>query len=433
MRILSSALLLGLALTISGCGYLNYYMGKSHWNTTFQNFPSMSALNRIAPEDSLIVEGAIANPQKRHEPLLLVAISDRYRKNEKVFLVQIQAPATEYMAFLPKGDYELMVFADLDRNRDFEWNELIGRTKVTVYAEKSNNRAVMAGPSITLDFEHPGKVDFRLSETVRPTSYVHQSLDSEFFDPKYGTTGLYNPSELIAHNQGFFFGLEEFDKNKVMVLFVHGISGTPRDWKYFAESLDRARFQPFFFYYPSGLPLDKLGSVLAQYIASVGRSSKDSNGFRIVLVAHSMGGLVALSAINTLASEGLPPSLALYSSFSTPYAGDEAARKALEIAPVMVPAWRDIAAGSDFLQSLLNKPYPRQLPFHLYFSYLDTSKFKLGESSDGSVSLRSQLLPSLQTAAARVIGFNDTHEGILNSKAARESFLKLLDTVSPKL
>ncbi|MGE5173907.1 MAG: hypothetical protein ACM3MD_08760, partial [Betaproteobacteria bacterium] len=55
----------------------------------------------------------------------------------------------------------------------------------------------------------------------------------------------------------------------------------------------------------------------------------------------------------------------------------------------------------------------------------------LGESSDGAVTLRSQLVPSLQTAATSVIGFNETHVRILNSEAARESFLRLLDGVTP--
>ena len=271
---------------------------------------------------------------------------------------------------------------------------------------------------------------FTLSETVRPTSYVYKSLDDEFFDPKYGNTGLYNPSELIAHTQGFFFGLEDYNEKKTMVLFVHGISGTPRDWKYIADGLDRSRFQPFFFYYPSGLPLDKIGTLLAQLIETIGKQSKNG-GPKIVLAAHSMGGLVALSAINKLSAEGFPSSLTLFCSFSTPYGGDESARKWIDNAPVVVPAWRDIGAPSAFLNDLTSRPFPKQLPFYLFFSYNDTSKFKLGESSDGSVTLRSQLVPSVQTSATKVIGFNETHVGILNSETTRDSFLRLLDVVSP--
>ena len=425
------SLLASCALAISGCGYGNYYMHKVHWRQTFEFMPSMSALNQVSPEDSLILSGHIISIQKRHEPLLLVAVSNKYRKNEEVALVQLhKASVDTYMAFLPQGDYELFVFADLDRNGDFEWNECIGGTKVTVGPEQSKGGVLVNGPQITVDFDHPGEVDFRLSETVRPTSYVYKSLDDEFFDPKYGTTGLYNPSELIARTQGFFFGLEDYNDEKTMVLFVHGISGTPRDWKYITDGLDRSRFQPFFFYYPSGLPLDKLGTLLAQLIETIDKTSKNG-GPKIVLAAHSMGGLVALSAINKLSAEGFPSSLTLFCSFSTPYGGDASARKWIDNAPVVVPAWRDIGAPSSFLNDLTSRPFPKQLPFYLFFSYNDTSKFKLGESSDGSVTLRSQLVPTVQTSATKVIGFNETHVGILNSEATRDSFLRLLDTVSP--
>ncbi len=424
-------LLASCILTISGCSYGNYYMRKAHWRQTFEYLPSMSALNQLAPEDSLFLSGRIIRLQQRQEPLLLVAVSNKYRTNEKVALVQIQKTSVDaYMAFLPKGDYELFVFADMDRNGDFEWNEMIGGTKVTVGPENSKGGVVVEGPPITVDFDHPGKVDFRLSETVRPTGYVYKSLDDEFFDPKYGTMGLYNPSELIAHNQGFFFGLEDFDEEKTMVLFVHGISGTPRDWKYFTDGLDRSRFQPFFFYYPSGLPLDRLGTLLAQLIETIDKTSRNG-GPRIVLAAHSMGGLVSLSAINKLSEEAFSASLRLYCSFSTPYGGDEAAKKWIDNAPVVVPSWRDIGAPNVFLTDLTSRPFPKKPPFYLFFSYNDDSKFKLGESSDGSVSLRSQLLPSVQTSAARVIGVNETHVGILNSETTRDSFLRLLDTVSP--
>ena len=418
-------------LTIFGCSYGTYYMRRAHWRQNFEFMPSVSALNQVAPENSLVLAGHIIRLQNRQDPLLLVAVSNKYRENEKVALVQIQKSSLDaYMVFLPQGDYELFVFSDLDKNGDFEWNELIGRAKTTVGPEHSKNGVVEECPPITVDFDHPEKVDFRLSETVRQTSYVYKSLDDEFFDPKYGNTGLYNPSELIARTQGFFFGLEDYNEEKAMVLFVHGISGTPRDWKYITDGLDRSRFQPFFFYYPSGLPLDKLGTLLAQLIETIDKTSKNG-GPRIVLAAHSMGGLVALSAINKLAEDAFPSSLKLYCSFSTPYGGDESAKKWIDNAPVVVPSWRDIGAPSAFLKDLASRPFPKKLPFYLFFSYNDGSNVKLGESSDGSVTLRSQLVPSVQTSATKIIGFNETHVGILNSETTRDSFLRLLDTVSP--
>ena len=265
---------------------------------------------------------------------------------------------------------------------------------------------------------------------VRDTSYVYPSLDDEFFDPKHGSAGLYNPAALMAHTQGFLFGLEDFNEQKTTVLFVHGIAGTPRDWKYFADGLDRSRFQPFFFYYPTGLPLDKLGSVLAQMIDSLDKNVRNG-GSRIVIVAHSLGGLVALSALQKLHEDGLPPSLKMFLSLSTPYGGDDEALAWLDRMPVVVPVWRDVATNSDFLRQLVRKPFPAGLPFHLFFTFKDPSTFKMGESSDGVVALRSQLEPRVQDMATRLHGFNETHGGLLSSKEGRDVFLRLLEAAAP--
>jgi len=40
-------------------------------------------------------------------------------------------------------------------------------------------------------------------------------------------------------------------------------------------------------------------------------------------------------------------------------------------------------------------------------------------------------MPSLQAAATRVIGLNETHVSILSSEATRTSFLDVLDKVTP--
>jgi len=426
--IISAILFAGLP----GCGYLRLYTRQSALHAIVETTPRMSMLNRYAPGNSLLLCGKIVQTGQRKEPLLLAAVSSQYKPNEIVAMVTLQGPY--YALFLPKGDYALFVFADLNQNGYFERNELIGQEMSVILApnQSGSGNCVVESPPITVDFDNPGKTVFRFKVRVRDTSYIYASLDDDFFDPEYGDTGLYNPANLMAHTQGFIFGLEEFDEKKTMVLFVHGSSGTPRDWKYFAEGLDRSRFQPFFLYYPSGLPLDKLGSLLAQVVDTIDKNTVNSN-HKIVLAAHSMGGLVALSAINQLSTDRpFPASLKMYVSFSTPYGGDDSARKWLDTAPVMVPAWRDIAAGSAFLQELDRRQIPKALPFHLFFSYNDPSTLKLGESRDGAVTLRSQLAPVQQAAAVRLYGFNETHNGILASQAAREAFFRLLDSVSPR-
>ena len=73
---------------------------------------------------------------------------------------------------------------------------------------------------------------------------------------------------------------------KIPVLFVHGALGTPHGWKDIVDRLDPDRFQPWFYYYPSGLPLDKNAAALNWMVAELYREL----GFRkLHVVAHSMG------------------------------------------------------------------------------------------------------------------------------------------------
>jgi pimeloyl-ACP methyl ester carboxylesterase len=203
---------------------------------------------------------------------------------------------------------------------------------------------------------------------VGVNSQVISSLDDDFFDPGYGVMGLYNPSKFLEHTQGYLFGLEPLDEDKTQLLFVHGVTGTPRDWKSFVEGIDRSRFQPWFFFYPAGLPLDRTAAILAQLIQhlATGPTFKLQ---RLVVVAHSMGGLVARAALQRLSAPHAPSYLKMYVSLATPYGGHDAAGAAEKHAPELVPSWRDLAPGSPFLRALAATPLPADLPFFLLFSY----------------------------------------------------------------
>ena len=47
------------------------------------------------------------------------------------------------------------------------------------------------------------------------------------------------------------------------ILFVHGIGGHPQEFTTLVAALDRERFQPWFYLYPSGFGLDGISSHLA--------------------------------------------------------------------------------------------------------------------------------------------------------------------------
>jgi pimeloyl-ACP methyl ester carboxylesterase len=265
---------------------------------------------------------------------------------------------------------------------------------------------------------------------VAVNDQVVSSLDDDFFDPGYGVMGLYNASNFLEHTQGYFFGLEPLDEEKTQVLFVHGAGGTPRDWKFLVDGMDRERFQPWFFYYPSGLPLDRTGAILAQLIERLA----DTPRFKLkhlVVVAHSMGGLVARSALNRLSAQRRPPYLEMYVSLSTPYGGHDAAQAGVERAPEAIPSWHDLAPGSPYLRNLATTPLPEDLPFFLLFGYRNPGRVNLGPSSDGVVTIRSELDLAVHLQATRSYGFDASHTGILANARVRDLLNRLIAPAAP--
>ena len=397
--------------------------------------PGLELVQELAPEDCRRLQGNFVSGEDLPDPLLIVAVALPADRSEIAATRILRAPISGYAVLLPEGSYELLVFADIDGDGFFRRDEVVGRTgagRAVVSSARSSDGFSVEGPPIVLDFAHPASCDLSIDIKISlgSRSRIFKSLDDEFFSPHYGALGLYNPSEFLDHTQGFFFGLEEYDPQKTIVIFVHGSSGTPKGWKAFLKKLDRGRFQPWFFYYPSGMSLKKLGVLLAGAVRTMDREPGRSLN-SLVFVAHSMGGLISWAAINDLCREGGCPSyLKEIISFSAPYGGIESLRQGVERLPVVVPSWRDMAPQSDFLTSLYRSNLPGNVRFCLFFGYRNESKFKMSENSDGAVALKSQLDLRAQKAASRICGFDATHIGILVSETAIAAVIKELDEVA---
>jgi len=161
---------------------------------------------------------------------------------------------------------------------------------VGVKRQVSGNAHNINGPAVVLDPENPFKSDLAqtiLGAVIERLSIVG-SLDDRLFDDEYGELGLWKPSDFASKIQYDFFALEEPDPAKTVALFVHGVGGTPRSFKYFVEALNRKQFQPWFYYYPSLSPLNHTGWALVDALRDY--QGGLSQWPRVIVVAHSMGG-----------------------------------------------------------------------------------------------------------------------------------------------
>uniref|UniRef100_UPI0035B3634A esterase/lipase family protein n=1 Tax=Niveibacterium sp. TaxID=2017444 RepID=UPI0035B3634A len=248
------------------------------------------------------------------------------------------------------------------------------------------------------------------------------ALDDPVFSPDGGRKGLWTPTDFLSEIGGGIYFLQPFDPKKTPVLFVHGAGGNPREFESLIADLDRERFQPWVFYYPSGL---RLGTVV-QLLDGVMTNLRREYPFQQVMVtAHSMGGLVAMSYLKLLAARGDGRQVPLLVTLSTPWRGHDAAELGVKYAPVAIPSWIDMQVDSDFQRALFNTPMPANTRFGLFFGYH-------GDSSDGTISLVSQLRPEAQLQALRVLGFDETHTSILHASAVSQAWRNLIETAAPQ-
>ncbi len=113
-------------------------------------------------------------------------------------------------------------------------------------------------------------------------------------DKNFAHTGLYQ--------------FQRYDPKKIPVVFVHGLLSRPETWMAAVNSLladekIRERYQFWFFLYPTGLPVwgsaAELRSELERFRLALDPDRSNQHFDRMVLVGHSMGGLVSSLQVRT--------------------------------------------------------------------------------------------------------------------------------------
>ena len=241
--------------------------------------------------------------------------------------------------------------------------------------------------------------------------------DPKFIRDNYNM-GLWKPFDFLDQVEAGLFFLQEYQKGKMPVIFIHGVMGGPTDWEEVINSLDKQLFQPWVLFYPSGLRLD----IISDYLVEAIDQLQNRHGFdQFYVVAHSMGGLVTRSFVKKYVerSEENTDKLRLVMTVNSPMNGMAAAASGVKHSPIVVPSWRDVEPGSAFLENLHTWNWPKEIPYHLVISYTD------GESGDGVVPLQSQSQPKLQSESTRMYIYNNDHVGTLSDK----SFLQMFNTI----
>ncbi len=415
-----------LTVLVSGCGYMEMWSTKWTGKVMHEVSPSHERVKDISPEKCSYVSGYIKSndPEKLAKiPCMIAAFSDDYSENELVDCQLLSWFDNSYYLYLPEGRFSILVFADLDNDSVFEQDELVGKYRgregLTVNPDQYRG-GILEGIDIGVSFEHPGLWDSPVRIKAPDKEGYVKTLDDPIFSHEVAEVGVYSTPAFLKKASQILYSNEPWDKDRIPIIFVHGVGGTPREWRFFAEGIDRKIYQPWFFYYPSGQRLEKTSEAFYRFFLCYDLDKVK----KLVITAHSMGGLVVRSAMNRYKPH--PNNDILYVTIATPYGGSEAAQSAVENAPVVVPCWKDVANRSRFIEDLFQQKLASGIEFHLFFAYRDDAIIKIGKNTDGTITLISQLDKRAQKESVQVYGYDENHVSILSSRDALAKYNEIL-------
>jgi len=383
------------------------------------------------------IDGSVETEHVSENPLMVVllpgSVADAPTQDELEIVDHfVRERAGDYVFIVEPGSYLLGAFEDVNADGNYDPDEpLLGAREIGSFD-------VAAGQTRRFDLLIPthGRSAARIDAPIDIAGVQARSLQGqvwtslgrlltkgavaklsdERFGPASGPIGLWEPLNAIIRLGGGIFFTEPYDPGRIPVLFVHGISGYPQEFREIIDALDRNTFQAWFYFYPSGLRLQNV----AKWGAETLRELQTRHGFdEFAVVAHSMGGLVSRSLIFQHANlSGGRGDVPLLLTISTPWGGHQSAETGVKRSPVIVECWIDMTPSSDFLKNLFwhegdpNTPrtLPDQTAFHMLWGYGGPD-----DNTDGVVTIASQQRAEAQAQASSNQSFAEDHASILKS------------------
>ncbi|MDX2110741.1 MAG: DUF413 domain-containing protein [Verrucomicrobiota bacterium] len=424
-------LLVIVACCLSSCAYVQTAGKQAYYAAKQTGTPRQRIYKHMLDRDTFFVFGRILNNSHPDGcALAVIAVSDAFQPGEVVDVNQFARTDSFYAMNLPAGDYRLLVVCDGNADGYYDEHEILGGRALGLDRECAPDKVLgdyaidlalpMVGTQTPLHVKAEKASNGVVDSVFYPKGTI-RALNDAIFDPSMATLGLYEPGVFMENAPMLFYALEEDMGYKVPVIFVHGIDGSPREFEAIVARLDRSRYRPWFFYYPSGQSLSQMSEMFYRLFLSGKVIPLEE--MPVIIVAHSMGGVIVRDALNRCTGSRTETSVRKLVTIASPLGGHPGARSAKH-APVVIPSWRDMNPDSPFIRQLHRRALPKTLEYHLFYTLgLE------GDDSDGVVPVSSQLVPAAQDEAYKQFGLTATHVGVLSEPVAIERILQVIEQV----
>lgn len=390
---------------------------------------SCGTLNRLSQDVRALdrdtkIFGSVTGPKARLEKVLVLkksttgtgfTVADSVKPNGMGdFAFLLPREKSYYLAAIAKGnprqtgkEHELIGISGNRAVKEIPWRKDSAKQEIVLELAPGINRQAPAACDVTKAVE-AWKPESKSLGSIPIACGDIASLAADSFKVETGIKGLWAPlTAARLYGLGIYF-LQSYQPSKIPVIFVHGIGGTPRIWEPLIKSLDRKRYQPWIFSYPSGLPIEESAKALAELTH---RLQGHHHFKKAHVVAHSMGGLVARRAVQMIHNEKRESYISSLTTISTPWNGVSSTIWGTLGLPVPIPCWFDLKPGGKFVAKILSDPLT--VPHLLIATEKSRFRFALERRNDGSVSVASQLDPRAVSQATSQILIGENHDAVL--------------------
>lgn len=378
---------------------------------------------------SAVIVGHVSTSEPPAGPVIVAAYAKHVGK-QKIAHYTVLHDSGEYELMVGKGRFYVFAFCDTNRNLIYDAGEPAGQhgePKAVVVQDagvvdridvviSGSNKPIDWRPGRPIASPKPKKLYSRLAGEI-------VDLDDERFEEANGRLGYWEPITFFKTFGGNIFFLEPYDPNKIPILFIHGAGGTPKGWNYFVDHLDRTRFQPWFFYYPSGARIRSVSNLLMWKLTNLQLKYQFQ---KLYITAHSLGGLVARSFIMDFGTAEFP-FVKLLITLATPWGGDKMAEYGVKQSPAVVPCWIDLQPEGDFIRSLYRAKMPENISFYMFCGHKGNHN-PFRSNNDGNITLSSLLDQRPQAEAEMNYTFDEDHASVIYSKEVVDRYNTIINT-----